>query len=142
MKSIIVKSLDELSLAASILMNEFGDGNVFAFNGKMGSGKTTFIKAICRHLGVTETVSSPTFALVNEYSDIKGEPVYHFDFYRIKKLSEVFDIGYEEYFYSPYKCFIEWPELIVELLPQKYVYVLIEENEDSSRTISFSLKTA
>ena len=141
MKSIIVKSIDELDIAASTLMNEFGASNVFAFNGKMGSGKTTFIKAICKYLGVTETVSSPTFALVNQYSDANGGAVYHFDFYRIKKLSEVYDIGYEEYFYSPHKCFIEWPELIVELLPQTYVYVLIEENEDHSRTISFSLKT-
>jgi tRNA threonylcarbamoyladenosine biosynthesis protein TsaE len=142
MKQILISSLDDLDVAAKSLIDEYQDHNVFAIEGKMGAGKTTFIKSVCNYLGVTETVSSPTFALVNEYSDRNRSPVYHFDFYRIKRLDEVYDIGYEEYFYSQYKCFVEWPEMVTELLPKSYVYVHIKENEDGSRTISHSLKNA
>lgn len=98
-----------------------GDNTVFALYGKMGAGKTTFVKALCQELGVEDVVTSPTFAVINEYrSDIAGELIYHFDFYRIKKLEEVYDMGYEDYFYSGALCFIEWPELVEELLPGQY----------------------
>jgi tRNA threonylcarbamoyladenosine biosynthesis protein TsaE len=103
----------------------------------MGAGKTTFIKAICEELGVEDTVNSPTFAIVNEYTAGNGDPVYHFDFYRIKKLEEVYDMGYEEYFDSGNICLIEWPELIDELLPDDVVKVNITVNDDDTRTVSF-----
>lgn len=139
MKTISISGLHELDAAAEKILDEFTDVNVYAIKGKMGAGKTTFIKSVCKVLGVDEVVSSPTFALVNEYFDGVGESVFHFDFYRIKKLDEVYDIGYEEYFFSHSYCFIEWPEMITELLPEKYVYILIEESEDGSRIISYSL---
>ena len=105
--------------------------------GKMGAGKTTFTKAVCECLGVEDVINSPTFAIVNEYRSDSGELIYHFDFYRIKKLEEVYDMGYEDYFYSGALCFIEWPELVEELLPGNTVKVTIEENEDGSRTVRF-----
>ena len=115
-----------------------GDNTVFAFYGKMGAGKTTFIKAVCEELGVTDVINSPTFAIVNEYrSETAGELIYHFDFYRIKKLEEVYDMGYEDYFYSGALCFIEWPELIEDVLPGNTVNVYIEEAEDGTRTVRF-----
>ena len=105
---------------------------------QMGAGKTTFIKSVCEALGVTDVVNSPTFSIVNEYrSDTTGELIYHFDFYRIKNLDEVYDMGYEDYFYSGAVCFIEWPELIEDVLPGDAVRVTIEEAEDGSRTIKF-----
>ncbi|MBR2380295.1 MAG: tRNA (adenosine(37)-N6)-threonylcarbamoyltransferase complex ATPase subunit type 1 TsaE, partial [Paraprevotella sp.] len=110
---------------------------VFAMYGKMGVGKTTFTKAICKCLGVEDVINSPTFAIVNEYRSDSGELIYHFDFYRIKKLEEVYDMGYEDYFYSGALCFIEWPELIEDLLPENAVKVTIEENEDGTRSILF-----
>jgi tRNA threonylcarbamoyladenosine biosynthesis protein TsaE len=91
----------------------------------MGAGKTTMIKALCRELGVTDIVQSPSFSIINEYKTNRGEPIFHFDFYRIKKLEEVFDIGYEEYLYSGFYCFIEWPELMEELLPEDVIKVCI-----------------
>ena len=103
---------EEIQQAAAQFVSAMGTSTVFAFYGKMGAGKTTFIKALCHELGVTDTVNSPTFAIVNEYEDATGNPVYHFDFYRIKKLSEAYDMGCDEYFYSGNPCFIEWPELI------------------------------
>lgn len=104
----------------------------------MGAGKTTFIKALCEVLGVDDVVNSPTFSIVNEYrSATTGELVYHFDFYRIAKLEEVYDMGYEDYFYSGAVCFIEWPELVEDLLPGNAVTVRIGEQEDGSRLISF-----
>ena len=114
-----------------------GDNTVFAMYGKMGAGKTTFTKAVCECLGVEDVINSPTFAIVNEYRSDSGELIYHFDFYRIKKLEEVYDMGYEDYFYSGALCFIEWPELVEELLPGNSVKVTIVENEDGSRTVSF-----
>ena len=103
----------------------------------MGAGKTTFIKAICEELGVSDVITSPTFAIVNEYrSDVAGELIYHFDFYRIKKLEEVYDMGYEDYFYSGALCFIEWPELIEELLPGNAIKVTIEEVENGERKVT------
>jgi tRNA threonylcarbamoyladenosine biosynthesis protein TsaE len=112
-----------------------GDAKVFAFYGQMGAGKTTFIKAVCEELGVSDVITSPTFAIVNEYT--ASVPVYHFDFYRIKKLEEVYDMGYEDYFYSGALCFIEWPELIEELLPEDAVRVTISEERDGTRSIEF-----
>ena len=113
-----INSLDSIHEAAKQFIAAMGDNTVFAFYGKMGAGKTTFIKAVCEELGVTDVINSPTFAIVNEYrSDETGELIYHFDFYRIKKLDEVYDMGYEDYFYSGALCFIEWPELVEELLP-------------------------
>ena len=114
-----------------------GDRTVFAFYGKMGAGKTTFIKAVCEELGVEDVINSPTFAIVNEYVDGKGAPVYHFDFYRIKGLQEVMDMGYEDYVYSGNVCFMEWPELIENLLPDDAVRVTIGEEVDGSRTVKF-----
>ena len=124
-----INSLDSIHEAAKQFIAAMGDNTVFAFYGKMGAGKTTFIKAVCEELGVTDVINSPTFAIVNEYrSDETGELIYHFDFYRIKKLDEVYDMGYEDYFYSGALCFIEWPELVEELLPGNAVKVEIEES--------------
>ncbi len=135
---ITIKSLEEIKTAAKTFVENMGESRVFAFFGKMGSGKTTFIKAVCETLGVTDVITSPTFAIVNEYtSDISGDTVYHFDFYRIKRLEEVYDMGYEDYFYSGRLCFIEWPELIEELLPEDAVRVYVTENGDGGRTLTF-----
>ena len=135
---IILKSLDDMPAAAKQFIETIDQNPVFAFYGKMGAGKTTFIKAVCEALGVTDVVNSPTFSIVNEYrSDDTGELIYHFDFYRIKKLEEVYDMGYEDYFYSGALCFIEWPELIEDVLPGDTVRVDIEELPDGSRSIRF-----
>ena len=131
-----IESLNDLQQAARQFVEAMGKNTVFALYGKMGAGKTTFVKALCEELGVTDVITSPTFAIVNEYrSDESGELIYHFDFYRIKKLSEVYDMGYEDYFFSGALCFIEWPELVEELLPGDVVKVSIEECEDGSRLI-------
>jgi tRNA threonylcarbamoyladenosine biosynthesis protein TsaE len=133
-----IQSLETIHEAAKQFVAEMGDNTVFAFYGKMGAGKTTFIKAVCEVLGVEDVITSPTFAIVNEYrSTIADELIYHFDFYRIKKLSEVYDMGYEDYFFSGAICFIEWPELVEELLPGDAIKVKIEEEADGSRSVSF-----
>lgn len=132
-----IDSLDHIHEAAREFIAAMGDNTVFAMYGKMGAGKTTFTKAVCECLGVKDVINSPTFAIVNEYRSDSSELIYHFDFYRIKKLEEVYDMGYEDYFYSGALCFIEWPELVEELLPGNTVKVTIEENEDGSRTVSF-----
>ena len=132
-----IKSIEEIAVAAKEFVTAMGDRKVFAFYGKMGAGKTTFIKAVCEELGVEDVINSPTFAIVNEYVDVKGEPVYHFDFYRIKNLQEVLDIGYEDYVYSGHMCFMEWPELIENLLPDDAVKVTIEEKTDGGRVVQF-----
>lgn len=131
-----IENIEDIASAARKFVDEMGENCVFAFYGKMGAGKTTFIKAICEALGVKDVVTSPTFALVNEYADAEGQPVYHFDFYRIKNLREAYDMGCEEYFYSGYPCFIEWPELVEELLPDDTVRVNIEVLENESRIIT------
>ncbi len=122
---IIVKSESDLLPAARELLKAFPEGRVFAFYGDMGAGKTTFIKAICHSLGVMDIVQSPTFSIINEYKTSTGESIFHFDFYRIKKLEEVFDIGYEDYIYSGDYCFVEWPELIESLLPDDAIRIRI-----------------
>ena len=138
MHTIKINNLEEIRKAAKEFIQTMDDRTVYAFDGKMGAGKTTFIKALCEELGVTDVINSPTFAIINEYrSDTTGELIYHFDFYRINKLSEAEDIGTEDYFYSGALCFIEWPEKIEELLPGDTVFVSIKENEDNSRTVSW-----
>ena len=135
-----IDSIQQIREAARQFINGIGQHTVFAFYGKMGAGKTTFIKAVCEELGVTDVITSPTFAIVNEYSLPNGGrsegSLYHFDFYRIKRIEEVYDMGYEDYFYSGALCFIEWPELIEELLPDDAVRVSIVEQPDGSRIIS------
>ena len=128
---------EDIKQAARQFVEGMGENTVFAFYGKMGAGKTTFIKAICEELGVDDTVTSPTFAIVNEYEAAGGRPIYHFDFYRIKKVSEAYDMGCEEYFYSGHPCFIEWPELIEEVLPEETVNVTIEVLPDGERRLVF-----
>lgn len=132
---ITIKSLDTIQEAAKEFINRMGEGKVFAFYGKMGAGKTTFIKALCETLGVKDVITSPTFSLINEYTDGKGNSIYHFDFYRIKKLEEVYDMGYEDYFYSGNLCLLEWPELIEEILPENVIKVTIEEQTDGTRKL-------
>ena len=142
---IIIKDIEHIREAAREFIEHIGEHRVFAFYGKMGAGKTTFVKAICEELGVDDVITSPTFAIINEYttahqpSDIslQTSTIYHFDFYRIKKLEEVYDMGYEDYFYSGALCFIEWPELIEEILPDDAIRVSITEQEDGSRVVSF-----
>lgn len=132
-----IQSPAQLPEAAKQFVQAMDQNTVFAFYGKMGAGKTTFIKAICEELGVNDVINSPTFSIVNEYrSDTTGELIYHFDFYRIKKIEEVYDMGYEDYFDSGAVCFIEWPELIDDLLPGDAVKVTITEQEDGSRIVT------
>ena len=132
---IIINNIQEIRKAAQAFIQTIGQHRVFAFYGKMGAGKTTLIKAICEELGVEDVITSPTFAIVNEY-EATGESIFHFDFYRIKRIEEVYDMGYEEYFYSGSLCFIEWPELIEDLLPDDAVRVSITENADGTRTVN------
>lgn len=131
-----INNLEDIDNAAKQFVAGIGDRTVFAFYGKMGAGKTTFIKAVCKALGVDDVVTSPTFAIVNEYRTDTAELIYHFDFYRIKKLEEVYDMGYEDYFDSGALCFIEWPELIEELLPADVVKVNITVEPDDSRLVT------
>ncbi len=133
---ITINDINNIRSAAREFVAGMGNGKVFAFYGKMGAGKTTFIKAVCEELGVGDVITSPTFAIVNEYeSETQALTIYHFDFYRIKKIEEVYDMGYEDYFYGGGLCFIEWPELIEELLPEDAVKVTIAEQEDGSRVV-------
>ena len=137
MATLTIKDTESIDQTAKEFIRLMDDDTVFAFYGKMGAGKTTFIKALCKELGVEDEVNSPTFAIINEYrSATTAELIYHFDFYRIKKLDEVYDLGYEDYFYSGALCFIEWPELIEELLPLDAKKVSITENSDGTRTIT------
>lgn len=135
MAVIELKSLEHIDRVAVEFINLMGSNKVFAFYGEMGAGKTTFIKAVCKAMGVADNITSPTFALVNEYADKNSEPIYHFDCYRIKNLAEAYDIGLEEYLWSGRVCFIEWPEKIEELLPPNCVDVQIETLWDDSRRI-------
>lgn len=134
---ITVQNLEDLDRAAAEFLKEIGNNTLIAFYAPMGSGKTTFTTAICRNLGVTDPVGSPTFAIVNEYMRADGEPMYHFDFYRINKLSEAVEIGLYDYLDSGYLCLMEWPENIEDLLPEETLKVSIQVNPDQSRTISW-----
>ncbi|MBE6321843.1 MAG: tRNA (adenosine(37)-N6)-threonylcarbamoyltransferase complex ATPase subunit type 1 TsaE [Bacteroidales bacterium] len=130
-----IDSLENIADAAKKFLAEAGDRRVFAFHGGMGAGKTTFIKALCLELGVTEVVASPTFAIVNEYMAQNGEPVYHFDLYRVKTMDEACDFGCEDYFYSGSYCFIEWPELVEPLLPDDTADVCITVDDEGHRAV-------
>lgn len=131
-----VNSLEELEGVAEELIAQFPKERVFAFYGKMGAGKTTFIQSICRALGSADNVTSPTFALINEYLNAEMDSIFHFDFYRINDIEEAFDLGYEDYIYSGNYCLIEWPEMIESLLPDNLVEVKIETLDNNTRMIS------
>lgn len=145
MKQIKITDIDHIRKAAREFVDNIDDNTIFAFYGKMGAGKTTFIKAVCEELGVEEVVTSPTFAIVNEYTPSSSSlppsvnAIYHFDFYRIKKQEEVYDIGYEDYIDSGNLCFMEWPELIEDLLPYDTIKVTIEEQPDGSRLVNMGI---
>lgn len=130
-----INDISEIAYAAKQFVAQIGGNKVFAFYGGMGVGKTTFIKAVCKEMGVLETITSPTFAIVNEYQYGNADAIYHFDFYRINKLEEAYDFGYEDYFYSGNICFIEWPELVEPILPLNVVEVFINETDTGSRII-------
>jgi len=136
MTKLQIESLESINETARKFIDQIGDRTVFAFNGKMGAGKTTFIKAICETMGVQETVNSPTFSIVNEYEAADGRIIYHFDCYRITKIQEALDLGAEEYLYSGNLCFIEWPENIAPILPDTVVNVDIEELENGKRNVT------
>ncbi|MDR2087301.1 MAG: tRNA (adenosine(37)-N6)-threonylcarbamoyltransferase complex ATPase subunit type 1 TsaE [Dysgonamonadaceae bacterium] len=139
MYSIRIENIESLPAAAQEFIRQMNDRTVFAFTGRMGSGKTTFIKALCEALGVTEVINSPTFAIVNEYRLEKtGRLIYHFDFYRIGSAQEAIDMGAPDYFDSGDCCFIEWPEKIESLLPDLTVFVTIEEQDDGARVITIA----
>ena len=130
-----IESIDTINETAQKFIEQIGDRTIFAFNGKMGAGKTTFIKSICETMGVKENVNSPTFSIVNEYETSDKRIIYHFDCYRINKIQEALDLGAEEYLYSGNMCFIEWSENIAPILPDSLVNVDIEEVEDGKREI-------
>ena len=132
-----IKDISGIRQAAKEFIAHIGDRKIFAFYGKMGAGKTTFISAVCEELGVSDVINSPTFAIVNEYLSGSGDPIYHFDFYRIKNIGEALDSGYYDYIDSDNLCFMEWPELIESILPDDTVKVTIEEEVDGSRKITF-----
>ncbi len=131
-----IESLAGISDVAKEFVAQMGDHKVFIFYGSMGAGKTTFIKAICEELGVKDVINSPTFAIINEYGMNEGGQIFHFDFYRINRIEEAYDFGYEDYFYSGNLCFIEWPEKIKDLIPPDAVEVHIIENEKGEREVS------
>lgn len=132
-----VNNINGLEEAASVFVSKLGGRRVYAFEGSMGAGKTTFIAAVCRALGVSDDVGSPTFSLVNEYRAGDGSAIYHFDFYRIDTPAEALEMGAEDYFYSGDLCLIEWPDRIGSVLPEDAVTVRIEEQSDGSRLISW-----
>ncbi len=136
MKQYIAEKVEDLSKIAEDIFTNFNNEKIFAFYGKMGSGKTTLIKSLCNFKNVIDTVTSPTFSIVNEYHTNTDEILYHFDFYRIESPEEVYDLGYEDYFYGGSICLIEWPELIENLLPENYIKISIEEKENGFRYIS------
>lgn len=134
---IIVDNIDRIPVAAAQFIADMGEHRLFAFYGEMGAGKTTFIAEVARQLGASEDSGSPTFSIVNEYSDRDGNPIYHFDFYRLESPEEALDIGVEDYFYSGNLCLMEWPERIGTLLPEEAVKVGIEELPDGRRIIRY-----
>jgi len=138
MKTLKATSINDLPEIARIVLEETDGQKLYCFFGKMGAGKTTFIKTFCALLGSQDIVTSPTFSLVNEYQGNNGLTIYHFDFYRIENIEEVYDFGFEEYIDSGNYCLMEWPERILELLQESYVYISIEVNEKYERIISFT----
>ena len=137
MRTIPISSLQELDSAATQFLESAGEHIVIAFSGEMGAGKTTFIQALCRRLGVQVEINSPTFSLVNEYFTPAGNSIFHFDLYRIETQEELFDMGYEEYFFSGALCFIEWPEKARNLIPDDALWVNIVIGENEARLIQF-----
>ena len=136
-KGIVLVNAQGVEVTATDILEKCGSKRVFAFDGKMGAGKTTFIKHLCEAMGTEDVVNSPTFAIVNVYEMASGEEVYHFDCYRIKDIREAMDFGAEEYLYSGNYCFIEWAEMIEPLLPEDTVWVKIEVEDNGERTLSF-----
>ncbi|RLD59151.1 MAG: tRNA (adenosine(37)-N6)-threonylcarbamoyltransferase complex ATPase subunit type 1 TsaE [Bacteroidetes bacterium] len=137
MRTIPISSLQKLDSAAAQFLELAGEHVVIAFSGEMGAGKTTFIQALCRRLGVQVEINSPTFSLVNEYFTPAGNSIFHFDLYRIETQEELFDMGYEEYFFSGALCFIEWPEKARNLIPDDALWVNIVIGENEARLIQF-----
>ncbi len=138
MNTITIDSTSDLGRAARDFIALMGDNTVFAFYAPMGTGKTTFIKAVCEELGVSDVINSPTFSIINEYrSDQTGALIYHFDCYRLNKIEDALNLGVEDYFDSGSLCFIEWPELLEPILPNDTVHVRIEELEDGKRRLTF-----
>lgn len=136
--TLTIDSVESLPEVAAEFLRLAEGKRIFAFHGSMGAGKTTFTKALCDCLGVCDTVNSPTFAIVNEYADTAGDIVaYHFDFYRLKSVAEAIDMGAEDYFYSGAYCFLEWPELVEDLLPEDALHVSLTEQADGTRLIEF-----
>ncbi len=136
-KKITIGGLDDIDRAAAEFAQAIGQTHIIAFHGAMGAGKTTFISAFCRHFGVEDTVTSPTFAIVNEYTAMpSGQPIFHFDFYRLKSAAEAADIGLDDYLDSGALCLMEWPELIANQLPDDTLHVSIEEQPDGTRTLT------
>jgi tRNA threonylcarbamoyladenosine biosynthesis protein TsaE len=135
MSRLIIESTGEIPESAKYFLRQYGEQRIFAFYGELGSGKTTFIKALCRELGVNDIVSSPSFSIINEYFSGKYGKIYHFDFFRMEKLEEAFDIGYEDYFYSGQYCFIEWADKVQGLLPSESVHVHIIVDQGSRRIL-------
>lgn len=134
MKTIRINSLNELPEVARAVIEAIGDRSVVIFRGEMGAGKTTLIREIVTQLGATDTVTSPTFAIVNQYQGAMDRRIYHFDFYRLEDLREAYDFGYEEYFYSGDICLVEWPERIEPLLPEEVITVHITVEDETKRT--------
>lgn len=134
-----IPNTQSLPQAAAAFLQTIGNAKLLAFYGAMGVGKTTFVKALCEAMGVQDVVNSPTFAIVNEYTDAQGEAVYHFDFYRIKKHAELFDLGFDNYLDSGCFCLMEWPELVEELLPDETLRIHLVEQADGSRLLTFDL---
>jgi len=130
-----ITDLEQLPVVAKELMAAFPQSRVFGFYAEMGAGKTTFIKALCDELGVADVVNSPTFAIINEYRTKQHQPIFHFDFYRLKNLKEASDLGCEEYFYSGNYCFLEWTELVEALLPQNFLKIQIIVSDSKTRLL-------
>jgi len=131
-------TIDVLNHVAHDIITHLTDSKIVLFYGEMGAGKTTLIKEICKQLGVTDTMSSPTFSVVNEYHTSNNKTIYHFDLYRIKNVEECLDLGMEEYLFSDNHCFIEWPEIALPLLPEKYYSLSIKTEKDNTRSIILS----
>ena len=139
MESFFIPSIEDYSQAARSFLKRVGDIPVLAFSGELGAGKTTFIQGLCKELGITVEVNSPTFSLVNQYITPEGSAIYHFDLYRIEDPTELYDMGYEEYFYSGDRCFIEWPEKASDLIPEDALWVKIKVLDNNTREFIFEL---